>query len=413
MRHEEVVWETKLVTHCRICKSDKLTTYLDLGELPLANGLLTSKEQSYPRYPLEVMLCEVCHLSQLSLVVNPKILYSNYPYRSSTSRTFQRHCYDMGASLNRLYHANKLVDFDTAQPTFIDIGANDGCLIRQFKRHGFKPILAVEPDEKMWDYIDKDVPKLNHFWCEKNTHLLNMKANFVIAQNVFAHVDDIRDFLRGANNVMYDWSILVIEIPSARSMVHHHEFDTIYHEHLSYFLLSSLIPLFASEGLDIFKVERFKIHGGTIRIYASREKYPHDGSVELEVETDKHCGMYELATYLAFAKKVVDTKDDLVGLLDRLKGSRILGFGASAKGSTLLNYCGITLPYIIDDTPSKQGKVMPGVMIEIHPYNFADIQTTDYILLLAWNFRDEIITNINASGYKGKWIVPIPEVEVV
>jgi len=420
----------KKVVNCRVCGSHDLYKYLDLGEVPLANGLLAAPDQPHQRYPLQVLYCVECSLSQLSIVVDPKILYTNYPYRSSTSETFKRHCYYMGKQLKNLYDGQWSVDgmldeFQIPQPRLIDIGANDGCLMHQFKRHGFKAVCGFEPDPRFRSFVDSDILMFDEFFSIKSmapikrlAETIYLGADFITATNVFAHVDDLVSFLQGIHEVLHPNGTFVVEVPYAYHMLMDNEFDTIYHEHLSYFLMKPLKRLFEANGLHIFKVEEFDIHGGTIRLYASKEERGDDGSVDALLDLEKLSGVYELSTYTEFAERVLMVRDDLVMLLERLSadGKKIVAFGASAKGSTLLNYCGIDNEYvshIIDDTKEKQGKWMAGTNIPIEPYNWEKLQHTDYILLLVWNFADEIMTKINAAGYKGKWIIPIPEVEVV
>lgn len=408
--------EYKKVTSCRVCGSSKLNKYIDLGNIPLANGLLSSPDQEFEKYPLQVLFCQDCYLSQLSIVVDPKVLYKNYPYRSSISTTFKRHCYLMAKRLKQM-HLDKWKDWEeflVPQPRLIDIGANDGCLMHQFKRHGFKPILGVEPDRTLWDSIDKDIVMLDHYWCEssrmKDTRLLHMKAHVVTATNVFAHVDNLDDFLQAVVNVLDDSGTFVVEVPYAYSMLSNNEFDTIYHEHLSYFLLHPMKILFEKNGLKIFDVEQYPIHGGTIRVYACKDNRPVNESVKDLLDFERANGMYNLDTYLSFAMRIQELKNQL---LRALHGKKFIGFGASAKGSTLLNYFNIRPEYIIDETPQKQGKWIPGINVPVVSYDWHKMQSVENILLVAWNFKDEIITKINASGYKGKWIVPIPTVKVI
>jgi SAM-dependent methyltransferase len=409
----------RVIETCRVCKSDQLTQYLDLGNLPLANGLIASPNQPFNKYPLKVLFCNECGLSQLSIVVDPKILYTNYPYRSSISETFSSHCYFMGKKLRQTYFDKwsqvEHEEYHIPQPTLIDIGSNDGCLMHEFKRNGFKVLYGFEPDRRFIDFVDQDITVFDNFFSIKSVAPLKRLANlinadFITATNVLAHVDDLNGFLEGVSHLLNETGVFVVEVPHALQMILWGEFDTIYHEHLSYFLMKPLQRIFESNGLHIFDVEQYPIHGGSIRLYACKDDRPINPSIANLIETETARGMYKLETYLTFASHVENTKKDLNVMLSDKK---VIGFGASAKGSTLLNYCDIHLDYIIDDTPEKQGKFIPGCNIPIKAYDYYKLVKTEYILLLAWNFAGEIIEKMNNSGYDGKWIIPIPEVKVI
>jgi len=405
----------KEVTECRVCGNKQLVPYLDLGNLPLANNLIDIGEKA-KTYPLVVLFCPECFLSQLSIVVSPKVLYSDYPYRSSVSVTFKKHCYELCEKLNIMYYEKDwgdLSDFDIPQPTLIDIGANDGCLMHQAKRHGIKPVFGVEPDTSLHKHVDKGIPMLDIFWSEATVDPINRllglpKADFITAMNVFAHCDDIYGFIRGVRTMLKEGGTFIIEVPHLPSMIENTEFDTIYHEHLSYFLLGTIDRALRNEGMKVYKAELINIHGGSIRIYASADNREVDISVDniRAMEREYH----KVEVYKRFADRVNDIR---VKLLETLKGKEFIAYGASAKGCTLLNYCDIHPMCIIDDTPAKWGRFIPGVNVPIVDYQFELVCRIKYILLLAWNFKDEIITKNRNAGYKGKWIVPIPQVEVL
>jgi 2-polyprenyl-3-methyl-5-hydroxy-6-metoxy-1,4-benzoquinol methylase len=405
----------KEVTRCRVCGNSELVPYLDLGNLPLANNLVLIGEEA-KKYPLKIAYCSECYLSQLTVVVDPKVLYKNYPYRSSVSVTFQKHCYELCEKLNIMHYEKKwgdLNDFDIPQPTLIDIGANDGCLMHQSKRHGIKPVLGVEPDKTLHHHVDKDIPMSYTFWPDQVTGLLSPlvsfpKVDFITAMNVFAHCDDIHGFLKGVQFMLKDDGVFVVEVPHLVSMINNTEFDTIYHEHLSYFLLSNIKRAVEKSGMFVFKVEQLNIHGGSIRVYICKDNRLIDSSVEEVLSIEKDFLSPDI--YKMFASRVSEIKEKLVEVL---KGKDFIGYGASAKGSTLLNYCGVKPLCIIDDTPSKWGKFIPGVDVAVVDYQFALVSSIPYILLLAWNFKDEIITKNRNAGYKGKWVIPIPEVEIL
>lgn len=405
---------------CRICGSENLTKYLDLGSMPLANKLLNTKDDQTDKYPLEVYFCQDCYLSQLGVVVDPQKLYKDYPYRSHISRTYTKHCYDLGFKIWELYGGSGY--FHIPSPRVLDIGSNDGTLLHQLKRHGISARLAVDPDPTLNIYLDKDIHVLNTFFSWKTMaplkRLLNIdKLDFITATNVFAHCDNLAGFLDGVRLMLSDYGVFILEVPHAYNMIVNNEFDTIYHEHLSYFLLKPLIKLFKSCGLNIFDVDEFPIHGGTIRIYASRDSRVVNKSVERIIQKEKDGGLYSIEIYIKFSQRIDRMMLRLLDVLNATSGKQVLGYGASAKGSTLLNYKGLIksshIEYIIDDTETKQGKIIPGCNIPIRPYNFQDIMDTDYIVLLAWNFKEEIMVKVNNCGYRGKWIVPVPNVEIL
>jgi len=418
----------KEVTRCRICNSDRLHKYLDLGKQPLANSLQRKRNSRVKKYPLAVLFCDVCALSQLSIIVEPEILYKDYPYNSSVSTTFKNHCREFAETVQKMLSREILKVGDTKgnsdaytffqrDRSVLDIGANDGCLLEEFKRIGFSA-WGVEPDSKLASKAEsKGITMTNAFWSYRNAFRIP-PVDVISATNCLAHVDDLYGFLDAVRHKLKKWKngFFVLEVPYLWNLISKNQFDTVYHEHLSYFLFKPLKEILQLNGLYPFKVEHHDIHGGSLRVYASHELIPEDGSVRDLEKFERDNGLYDLQTYLGYGEKVSSLKKELVGLLKNLKKKRkkVVGYGASAKGTTLLNYCNIDSTYIskiIDDTPEKQGKFVPGVGIPVVSRDHFDTTHPDYIALLSWNFKLELIEKTKHLG--AKYITPIPRVEVL
>ncbi len=410
--------EYKEVLNCRVCNSTNLRKYLELGNVPLANSLLIPPYLQSNKYPIQVLFCSDCCLSQLSIVVDPKILYSEYAYHSSVSQTFKDHCFNLGKKLKE--------DFNFDFPLVVDIASNDGCLLREFRKVGFERLMGIDPannfatnyqlDEK--EKFQTDYISVKGFFSEKMIKSIDGSggtAHFITATNVLAHIDDLDDFLKGVHWILADNGVFVVEVPYLYNLLKHNQFDTIYHEHLSYFLLKPLIEIFHRNGLPIFRVEEYPIHGGSIRIYASKGYYTEERSVEDMLEFEYYQELYKFSTYEKFSEKVNKVREDLIKLLVDIERDRkmVIGYGASAKGISLLNYCGIKqkyITYIVDDTKEKQGKFTPGSEVPIVDKRYFNYQP-EYILLLPWNFSEELMAKTKHLG--AKYIIPIPEVRVI
>ena len=404
------------LTRCRICGSKDLTKYLDLGTMPLANSLLDEKDIDAKEnmFPLEVLYCSNCSLSQLSIVVDPRILFSNYVYRSSISKTFQDHCKNMAEAVSEIFRGkNNLV---------VDIASNDGCLLEQFKDCGFK-VLGIEPAENLARIANSTgIETIGLFWnvdAAKKVLKKYGRAKVITATNVLAHVDEVNDFLKGVHMLLDDDGLFIVEAPYLYDLLAKNEFDTIYHEHLSYFLVKPLIMLYEKNGLAINRIEKFPIHGGSLRIYASKNKSNAHESVNEFLSLEKSANLYGIDTYKSFDKKAKKVREDLIKLLTELKrqNKKVAAYGASAKGNTLLNYCNATkdmIKFIIEDTPEKQNKLAPGSRIPIKDASYLDRENPDFIVLLAWNFAKEIMQKTEKYKQRGgRYIIPIPEVKIV
>ena len=409
------MWEYKKVEKCRACGSKELVMYLDLGRRPLSNALIKPerKDDKEKTFPLEVLYCKNCSLSQLSVVVNPEILFADYVYHSSISETFRKHCEELAAEFTKKL---KLGSKDLV----VDIASNDGCLLKEFKKSGIK-VLGIEPAENLKKEAEQaGIPTEAEFWnaeaAEKITEK-HGKASLITAQNVFAHVDDINSFVKGAGTLLKDEGRLVIECPYLADLIKKKEFDTVYHEHLSYFLIKPIKVVLENNGFAIENITKLPIHGGSVRITAKKAGTEGEEAKRF-LETERKEGLHSEETYRRFSDEVKQLKEKLVKTLAELKkqGKKIAGYGASAKGAILADYCmiGSMIDYVVDDTPSKQGKLMPGSRIPIVPNSKLKEETPDYLILLAWNFAEELMKKTEWFSKKGgKYIIPLPEVRII
>ena len=409
------------VTTCRICGGGNLRLYLDLGNLPLVNSYVSPSKSGTPdpRYPLQLLFCNDCALSQLSIVVSPEAMYENYRYRSSIATTFVEHCAEFAQHSVHTFGLG-------ADSLVVDIASNDGCALSEFKHLGVR-VLGVDPAKNLAELAtQRGIPTLAEFWSAATARTIVERygqARFVSAMNVFAHVDDVHAFLEALKIVLHPHGVAAIEVPYLLNFVNKNEFDTVYHEHLSYFLVKPLLRLAEAHGLEVFDIKKLVIHGGAIRVYLKRHE---NQSIRVErdairwlLELEKDLGLYEVETYLNFSRDVERIRQELVALVRRLKSQDkvIAAYGASAKGTVLTNFCGIgaaEISYIMDDTPEKQGCLAPETHIPIVPSSYLATHKPDYLLLLAWNFADELMQRTQAYQQAGgKYIIPIPNVRIV
>lgn len=404
---------------CRSCGADELVSILDLGQTPLANSLLTREQLDGVEsvYPLELVLCRACTLVQITETVPAEILFRNYVYFSSFSDTMLRHAESL---VGTLLPERRLGPASLA----IEIASNDGYLLQFYKRAGV-PVLGIEPAINVARLAEaqRGVRSISEFFDEKLARQLaarGERADVLHAHNVLAHVADLNGFVSGIHHVLGDEGLAVIEVPYIRDLVDACEFDTIYHEHLCYFSLTALTTLFRRHELEIVAVERVPIHGGSLRLRVARaEQAVQQQSVSDLLEEERVWGAGHPAVYEKFANSVERLKREVVGLLKELQrnGCRIAAYGAAAKGSTLLNYFKIgteTLDFIADRSTHKQGLYMPGVHVPIvAPHRILE-HMPDYLLLLTWNFAEEILEQQAAYRQRGgRFIIPVPEVRMV
>jgi len=407
---------------CRSCGASDLENILSLGRTPLANALLTEEQLSAPEetFPLDLAFCARCTLVQITETVPPEKLFREYFYLSSFSDTMLRHAEEI---VSRLVAERGL----GAESLVVEVASNDGYLLQYYARAGV-PVLGVEPAENIARIArdERGIPTLCEFFGDELAGRLaaeGRQADVIHANNVLAHVADLNGVVRGFARLLKPGGVAVIEVPYVAEMVERCEFDTIYHEHLCYFSLTALERLFARHGLSVVDVERLSIHGGTLRIFVGKGE--GDGgrgrspAVSRLLEEERAWGVGDIDFYRGFGARVEGLRADLTALLARLKaeGRRVAVYGASAKGSTLLNYFRLgreTLDFVVDRSTVKQGYYTPGTHLGIHPPTRLLEEMPDYVLLLTWNFADEILEQ--QAEYRrrgGRFIIPVPEVRVV
>jgi len=407
----------KTKSHCRICAARLPKPYLDLGRTPLANSYITDNEvKKELNYELAVSLCENCNLSQLTVVVPPELMFRHYLYVSSTTNTFRAHCEEFVENVLSVLKHNGV-------PKVLDIGSNDGCLLSYFRKHGAQ-VMGVDPAKNLAAEANaKNIKTVNTFWGHLAVkEVLNTvgRLDVVTATNVFAHVDEIHDFLTCVGDVLSDTGLFVLEVPYLVDLINRCEFDTVYHEHLSYFLLKPIKLALESHRLQIIDVKYRPIHGGTIRVFVAKacSDYPVRPSVTEMLTAEQSMGFHDRARYESFANAVSANKRQMLELLRRLaaEGKSVAGYGAAAKGNTLLNYYGVGknyIRYICDDNPKKHSYLMPGSHIPIVSPSILLSDPCDYLLLLAWNFSEEIKQRtISFHEFGGRYICPVPELTI-
>lgn len=409
----------KTRTSCRACGEERLRLFLDLGTTPLANSFLSSPAEfaSEVVYPLRVFFCETCSLVQLADVVDPRIMFSNYLYVTGTSDTISAH--------NREY-ANTVADLLDlgSDDLVVEVASNNGRLLKCFQDLSVRT-LGVEPAANIAEMAVADgVNTVNQFFNSETARQIRSDhgpARAVIGNNVLAHVDETRDFLSGCSYLIDHNGMVIVEVPYLREFVESIEYDTVYHEHLCYFSVTSLCRLFEAVGMSIMRVDRLPIHGGSIRVYAGkRERFPeHSEDVQALLSEEAALGLINFEFFERFAEKVDAGRRRLITLLERLRlqGKSVAAYGAPAKGNTLLNYCGIDtnlVSFAVDKNPLKVGLFTPGAHLPVKPVSEVLRVQPDYLLILAWNFADEIMQQ--QAEYKsrgGKFIIPIPEPRII
>lgn len=404
---------------CRICDSNRLQMFLSLGHQPLANSFLKS-ETEFPneaKYPLDVYFCENCALVQLLDVIDPEVLFRHYIYLTGTSDTIAAHNREYARSVSDIL---KLTNSDLV----VEVASNDGSLLRCFKEYNVR-VLGVEPATNIAKIAsNSEIETINEFFNSSTADRILSEygsARAVIANNVLAHVDETRDFMLGCKELLTKDGLVIIEVPHIRELLDQCEYDTIYHEHLCYFSVNTLMRLCESVGLSLVKIDRVPVHGGSIRIYAGlSDTYGYHTKDVLEiVSEEQQLNMNKLSRYEDFAMDVKKNRATLSQLLESLHedGKIIAGYGAPAKGNTLLNYCSFNsdlIKFTVDKNPLKVGLYTPGMHLPVLAVDTLLEQLPDYVLILAWNFAPEIMQQQREYyNQGGKFIIPIPEPRIV
>ncbi len=404
---------------CRLCGEALTQSFVDLGMSPLCESYVTRNQldEMEAYYPLQVMVCGRCFLVQLKEYVSPADIFSEYAYFSSYSTSWlehaKRYCEMIQARLG--LGARSLV---------VELASNDGYLLQHFRPLGVS-VLGIEPAANVAKAaLDRGVPTLVEFFGTQLAERLvkeGRRADLIVGNNVLAQVPDLNDFTAGMARLLAPEGVITLEFPHLERLMAESQFDTIYHEHFSYFSLVTIERLAARHGLMLFDVEELPTHGGSLRVYLAHERssYAVQPAVARLLERERRLGLEDLSTYRAFAEQVKRTKRRLLAFLIEAKdaGKRICGYGAPGKGNTLLNYCGIGtdfLDFTVDRSPYKQGRFTPGMHIPIRAVEAIDEARPDFLLILPWNLKDEIVRQMSHIGdWGGRFVVPIPQVTLI
>ncbi|MEP0919140.1 class I SAM-dependent methyltransferase [Leptolyngbya sp. DQ-M1] len=405
-------------SNCRFCGSALHHTFVDLGMSPLCQTHITPEQlnEMEPFYPLHTYVCDNCFLVQLQEFVSPQDIFTEYAYFSSYVDALLKNASNYSDLMVERFGLN-------SQSKVVEIASNDGYLLQYFVKKGI-PVLGVEPAVNVSQVAkDKGIPVVNKFFgVQTATELAaDGKADLLLGNNVLAHVPDINDFVGGMKLMLKPDGVITMEFPHLMRLMEENQFDTIYHEHFSYLSFMAVQRIFAHHGLTLFDVQEIPIHGGSLRIYARHtedtSKPVGDRVIEL-LEREKAAGFDKLETYAHFTEQVKETKRRLLEFLitAKQKGKTIAGYGAPGKGNTLLNYCGIRtdfLDYTVDRNPYKQNKFTPGTHIPIYSPEKIRETKPDYLLILPWNVKDEIMEQVSyIREWGGQFVVPIPEVKI-
>ncbi|MDY6811135.1 MAG: class I SAM-dependent methyltransferase [Actinomycetota bacterium] len=403
---------------CRSCWTPLTETFCDLGLSPMANSYVAPEDLDRPEvfYPLHAYVCTECLLVQLSEFETPEEIFSDYAYFSSYSTSWLEHA--------RTYveHVTRRFDIDSSTRV-VEIASNDGYLLQYFARNGV-PVLGIEPAANVAEVArDHGIETRVEFFGTKLAEKLVDEGRFadhLIGNNVLAHVPDLNDFVAGMKLLLAPDGRITMEFPHLLRLIGETQFDTMYHEHFSYFSLHSVTRVFARHGLRLFDVEQVPTHGGSLRIYACHEdahRYAPSQRLETVARSESDFGLDRPAGYRDFAPAVARVKRDLLSFLisARDRGERVIAYGAPAKGNTLLNYCGIGPELIectVDRSPHKQGRHLPGTRLPINAPEYIRQAKPDHVLILPWNLRDEIVRDLEYIGeWDAQFVVPIPNLQ--
>jgi hypothetical protein len=404
---------------CRFCGASLDTVFADLGMTPLANSYLRPEQANAmePFYPLRALVCGSCLLVQLEEFETPESIFSDYAYFSSYSTSWLAHAQRYAEQMIERWGLD-------ATSQVVELASNDGYLLQYFVARGI-PVLGVEPAANVAEVAEqKGIPTRVVFFGVETARSLatELRADLLVGNNVLAHVPDLNDFVGGMSVLLADEGVLTMEFPHLLRLIEDNQFDTIYHEHFSYFSFLTVRKVFEAHGLRLFDVEELPTHGGSLRIYGAHmddETKPESERVRELLARERAAGLGELATYRSYAERVRAEKRSVLSLLIDLKqqGNSIAGYGAPAKGNTLLNYCGVGtdfVDYTVDRNPHKQGALLPGSHIPIRPVEALEQARPDIILILPWNLRDEIVDQLAyVRQWGGRFAARVPELRLL
>jgi SAM-dependent methyltransferase len=400
---------------CRACGAGLQHIFVDLGHSPLANSYLSEADlnRNEPRYPLRVYVCDRCFLVQLEKFETPENIFGDYAYFSSYSESWLKHAESYVTEVSSRFGIG-------GADRVIEIASNDGYLLQYFKKQGV-PVLGIEPARNVARVArERGIPTRSVFFGEETARALRaegISADLLVGNNVLAHVPDLNDFVEGIRIVLAERGVVTMEFPHLMRLMADCQFDTIYHEHFSYFSFLAVERVFNAHQLTIFDVQELPTHGGSLRIYAQHHRTGRQRNSERVAELkDRELreGFANLKTYLSFGQRADAVRRELRDFLARAvqEGKRVVGYGAPAKGNTLLNYCEIgadMIEFTVDRSPHKQGKYLPGSRVPIVEPDRINATKPDYILILPWNLKDEIVDQMSAArAWGAKFIVPIP-----
>lgn len=403
---------------CRVCKTRISDYFCDLGLTPLANSFLKNKSfiKKEKNYPLKVFYCKNCFLPQLPEYVLVKKIFSDYDYFSSYSKSWIDHSRKF---VDEIIKKQKL----TVGNKICEVASNDGYLLQFFKKKGFE-ILGIEPALNIANKaIEKKIPTVKLFFgydSAKKIKNIYGTQDLIICNNVYAHVPDILDFTKGLKELISKKGIITIEFPHFLNLVLKNQFDTIYHEHFSYLSLHAVTKILKKFNLIIFKVEKLVTHGGSLRIYIKNKEYNKikiDKSFKIIYAQEMRSCIFKKQKMLEFQNKLETIKKDFINLLINLKlqNKKVVGYGAAAKGNTFLNYCNIgnsLIDFVVDKNPSKVGKLLPGSHLKIFSIDKLKKIKPDYVIILPWNIKNEVIKQIKLSKLKTKFITAVPKITI-
>ena len=405
---------------CRFCNCEIKKIFVDLGSSPLSNAFVKNENLNKveKKFPLKVFLCDNCFLVQIPEFETPDNIFSEYAYFSSYSKSWLEHVENYTNMISKKNNLGK-------NSLVVELASNDGYLLQFFKQKGI-PVIGIEPAHNVAKVAeDKGIKTITEFFGEKLAERLateKIKADLIIGNNVLAHVPNINDFVKGMSILLKSDGSINMEFPHLLQLIKHNQFDTIYHEHFSYFSLYTVKKIFEFHNLEIFDVEEILTHGGSLRIYSKHKEnknFKIKNSVNEILEKEKTFGLLETSFYLEFSKAIESIKKELTDFFNTAKkdGKKIVCYGAAAKGNTLLNYCRIGreyVEYVVDKNPHKQGLYLPGSHLQIKKPEEIKKTKPDFIVILPWNIKDEIMNEISfIHDWGGKFVIPIPKVNIV